>query len=79
MSVTGKPGTGPTRAGLPIADFSAGLTAALGVLAALNHRHVHGTGQRVDIALFDCQVSMMLNSFGVQLESGEPDKELDRR
>lgn len=70
MSVTGKPGSGPTRAGLPIADYSAGLTAAIGVLAALNHRHVSGTGQSVDVALFDCQVSMMLNVFSAWFNSG---------
>lgn len=70
MSVTGKPGTGPTRAGLPIADYSAGLTASIGVLAALNHRHVSGRGQSVDVALFDCQVSMMLNVFSAWFNSG---------
>lgn len=70
MSVTGKPGTGPTRAGLPIADYSAGLTAVIGVLAALNHRHVSGKGQSVDVALFDCQVSMMLNVFSAWFNSG---------
>lgn len=69
MSVTGKPGTGPTRAGLPIADYSAGLTATIGVLAALNHRHATGKGQMVDIALFDCQVSMMLNVFSAWFNS----------
>jgi len=63
MSVTGKPGAGPTRAGIPIADYSAGLTAVIGVLSALNHRNVSGKGQMVDVALFDCQVSMMLNVF----------------
>jgi crotonobetainyl-CoA:carnitine CoA-transferase CaiB-like acyl-CoA transferase len=70
MSVTGKPGAGPTRAGLPIADYAAGLTAAIGVLAALNHRHVSGKGQSVDVALFDCQVSMMLNVFSAWFNSG---------
>lgn len=70
MSVTGKPGTGPTRAGVPIADYSAGLTAAIGVLAALNHRHTSGRGQSVDVALFDCQVSMMLNVFSAWFNSG---------
>ncbi|HRO57660.1 MAG TPA: CaiB/BaiF CoA-transferase family protein [Burkholderiaceae bacterium] len=70
MSVTGKPGSGPTRAGLPIADYAAGLTAALGVLAALNFRHVTGRGQAVDVALFDCQVSMLLNVFSAWFNSG---------
>lgn len=70
MSVTGKPGAGPTRAGLPIADYSAGLTAAIGILAALNHRHSTGRGQSVDVALFDCQVAMMLNVFSAWFNSG---------
>lgn len=70
MSVTGKPGSGPTRAGLPIADFSAGLTAVIGILAALNFRHATGRGQCVDVALFDCQVAMMLNVFSAWFNSG---------
>lgn len=70
MSVTGKPGSPPTRAGVPIADHAAGLTAAMGVLAALNYRHVTGRGQSVDVALFDCQVSMMLNVFSAWFNSG---------
>lgn len=70
MSVTGKPGSGPTRAGVPIADYSAGLMASIGVLAALNHRHLTGRGQHVDIALFDSQFSMMLNVFSGWFNGG---------
>ncbi|MDB5581637.1 MAG: CoA-transferase [Bradyrhizobium sp.] len=63
MSVTGKPGDGPTRVGLPIADFAASQNASIGVLAALAHRNRCGKGQHVDIALFDTQLAMMLNVF----------------
>lgn len=70
MSVTGKPGSGPTRAGVPIADYSAGLMASIGILAALNHRHQTGRGQQVDIALFDSQFSMMLNVFSGWFNGG---------
>ena len=47
MSVTGEPGRGPMRAGIPIADLSAGLFAAMGVLTALLEREVSGKGQEV--------------------------------
>jgi crotonobetainyl-CoA:carnitine CoA-transferase CaiB-like acyl-CoA transferase len=74
MSVTGlrdgEPGAGPTRVGVPIADASTGLYAAIAVLAALNHRHVHGTGQYIDVSLFDAQLSVMLNAFSAWFNAG---------
>ena len=47
MSVTGEAGRGPMRAGIPIADLSAGLFAAMGILTALLEREVSGRGQEV--------------------------------
>jgi crotonobetainyl-CoA:carnitine CoA-transferase CaiB-like acyl-CoA transferase len=74
MSVTGardgEPGAGPTRVGVPIADASTGLYAAIAVLAALNHRHTHGVGQRIDVSLFDAQLSVMLNAFSAWFNAG---------
>ncbi len=59
MSLTGQPGNPPTRAGIPIGDLSGGLMAAIGILAALNARHVTGRGQHVDISMLDAQISLL--------------------
>jgi len=59
MSVTGIPGTGPVRAGLAVADMSAGLYAALGILTALLEREVSGKGQWVHTSLLHAQIAMM--------------------
>jgi formyl-CoA transferase len=59
MWVTGLPGQGPVRAGTPVADLSAGLFAALGVLIALQERSVSGKGQWVQTSLLSAMVTMM--------------------
>lgn len=59
MSVTGLPGSGPVRAGLAVADMSAGLYAALGILTALLEREVSGKGQWVHTSLLHAQIAMM--------------------
>ena len=67
MSVTGRPGQGPMRTGAAIADVSAGLYAALGILTALLEREASGQGQWVQssllmsgIALLDFQAARYL-------------------
>ncbi|RYX94292.1 MAG: CoA transferase [Comamonadaceae bacterium] len=59
MSVTGIPGSGPVRAGLAVADMSAGLYTALGILTALLEREVSGKGQWVHASLLHSQIAMM--------------------
>jgi formyl-CoA transferase len=59
MSVTGLPGQGPVRVGIPIADLSAGLFAALGTLTALLERDVSGEGQWVATSLLQAQIFML--------------------
>lgn len=59
MSVTGEPGRGPMRAGIPIADLTAGLFCAIGVLVALLERDESGQGQWVQTSLLQSQVWMM--------------------
>ena len=59
MSVTGLPGQGPVRAGIPVADLSAGLFAALGVMTALLGRTQTGEGQWVRTSLLEAQVTML--------------------
>lgn len=56
---TGNPGGAPTPVGFPILEFSAGIYAAAAVIAALRVRRLQRHGQRIDIALFDCAVSML--------------------
>ncbi len=59
MSVTGHEGGGPVRAGLAVADMSAGLYTALGILTALLEREVSGKGQWVHTSLLHSQIAMM--------------------
>ncbi len=59
MSVTGLPGQGPVRAGIAIADITAGLYCAMGILAALLEREVSGEGQWVDSSLLTAQIAIM--------------------
>jgi formyl-CoA transferase len=59
MSVTGLPGQGPVRAGIPIADLSAGIFCAMGILVALLEREVSGEGQWVQASLLQAQISLM--------------------
>jgi crotonobetainyl-CoA:carnitine CoA-transferase CaiB-like acyl-CoA transferase len=59
MWVTGLPGQGPLRAGTAIADLSAGLYAAIGVLLALAERERSGEGQWVQSSLLQAQIAMM--------------------
>ena len=59
MSITGLPGQGPVRAGIPVADLSAGLFAALGVMTALLGRTQTGEGQWIRTSLLEAQVTML--------------------
>lgn len=70
MSVTGWPGGEPTRAGGPMSDTTAGLTLAVGVLAALHYRDQTGIGQKVDIALVDALVANMQIINQIYLSTG---------
>ena len=59
MSITGLPGQGPVRVGVPIADLSAGLYAAIGILIALLQREETGLGQWVGSSLIEAQIAML--------------------
>jgi crotonobetainyl-CoA:carnitine CoA-transferase CaiB-like acyl-CoA transferase len=59
MSVTGEPGRGPMRAGIALADLSAGLFAAMGILVALYERERSGRGQWVQTSLLQAQIFML--------------------
>jgi crotonobetainyl-CoA:carnitine CoA-transferase CaiB-like acyl-CoA transferase len=59
MSVTGPPGTGPSRAGIAISDTAAGTILTQGVLAALFARERTGRGQWVRTSLLEAMISFM--------------------
>jgi crotonobetainyl-CoA:carnitine CoA-transferase CaiB-like acyl-CoA transferase len=59
MWVTGTPGSGPMRAGIAVADSSAGIYAATGILIALVERERSGRGQWVQASLLEAQIAMM--------------------
>ncbi len=59
MSVTGKPGEGPMRVGIPIADLCAGHFCAQAVMAALLEREATGEGQWVHTSLLESQIAML--------------------
>ena len=59
MSITGAPGQGPMRAGIPVADLAAGLYTAIGILTALVARERTGAGQWVQCSLLQAQVAML--------------------
>ncbi len=65
MSVTGerddRPGGGPQKVGVAVADLFTGLYATVAILAALRHRDASGMGQHIDMALLDTQVAMLAN------------------
>jgi formyl-CoA transferase len=59
MSITGEPGRGPMRVGVPVADLTAGLLAAQGALMALIQRQRTGRGQWVQTSLLQAQTFML--------------------
>jgi crotonobetainyl-CoA:carnitine CoA-transferase CaiB-like acyl-CoA transferase len=59
MSVTGAPGGGPLRFGVPIGDLVSGLYGAIGILAALRERERSGQGQRVEGSLLEGLISLL--------------------
>ncbi len=71
MSITGEPGRGPMRVGIPIADLTAGLFAAMGVLTALIEREKSGEGQWVNTSLLAAQIFMLDFQAARWLMSGE--------
>ena len=71
MAITGLPGQGPVRAGIAVADSSAGLYAALGIFVALLEREMSGEGQWVQTSLLQAQIAMLDFQAARFLMSGE--------
>ncbi len=80
MSVTGerddRPGGGPQKVGVALADILTGMYATVGVLAALAHRDRTGCGQHIDLALLDVQLACLANQAMNYLTSGTPPRRM---
>src|SRR3989442_11785069 len=72
MPTTGLPGQGPVRAGTAIADLSAGLFAALGIMTALFGREKSGVGQWVESSLLMSQIALLDFQAARYLMTGGP-------
>lgn len=70
MSITGQKDGKATRVGSSIGDITAGLFCTIGILAALINRNSIGKGQKVDVAMLDCQVAILENAIARYIVSG---------
>src|SRR5215470_5713854 len=75
MSITGLPGQGPVRVGIPIADLTAGLFCAMGILTALLEREKSKKGQEVQTSLLQSQIFMLDFQAARYLVKGEVAKQ----
>jgi formyl-CoA transferase len=75
MSITGLPGQGPVRVGIPVADLCAGIFCAQGILVALLEREQSGEGQKVETSLLQAQVFMLDFQASRWLNAGDVPKQ----
>ncbi len=71
MSLTGEPDGPPYKVGVSFADIVAGMNATQGILLALLARGKTGKGQKVDISMLDCQVSLLTYQAGIYFFTGQ--------
>ncbi|PJK16646.1 CoA transferase [Chryseomicrobium excrementi] len=71
MQITGTPESGPQKMGVAIVDILTGLYACIGIQAALLERHTSGKGQKLDLSLYDCAVSSLVNIGSNYLMTGK--------
>ena len=76
ISVTGEPGGRGVRCGVSIADMTAGLYAAFGIMTALHARRRTGRGQYVDVSMLEGQLGLLHGMIGSYLADGEVPKPL---
>ena len=71
MGLTGHPGAAPVRCGAPIGDLAGGLYACIALASALYDRERTGRGRFIDLALLDCQVSLLSYALSYQAMAGD--------
>ena len=71
MSITGWPESPPTRVGISMGDITAALFTTIGISTALYQRSITGLGQKVDVAMLDCQVAILENALVRYQSTGE--------
>ena len=79
MSLTGEPDAAPIKVGLSFADITAGMNAFSGILLALLARQQTGEGQRIDVSLLDCQVSLLTYQAGIFFATGKNPERLGNK
>ena len=70
MSITGEPGGRGVRAGVSIADITAGMYAAFGILAAVHARQTTGRGQFIDVSMLEGQLGILSGMIGAFVADG---------
>jgi formyl-CoA transferase/CoA:oxalate CoA-transferase len=71
ISITGEPGGRGVRAGVSIADLTAGMYAAFGILAALHARQRTGRGQFIDVSMLEGQLGLLSGMIGAFVADGK--------
>ncbi len=71
MSITGEKDGRPTRVGTSVGDITAGLFTVIGILTALVNRYETGKGQKIDVAMLDCQVAILENAIARYVVTNE--------
>src|SRR5438067_5577328 len=71
MSITGEPGGGPVKVGVPVCDLVCALYGALAAVSALRARERDGQGQFIDVSLFEAGVSLAVWEAGRYFATGE--------
>lgn len=71
MSIPGQPDAPPSRPGVPMVDLASGMYAAIAILAALRKKETGGTGDYIDVSMFDTMISWMSVRAGALLVYGK--------
>ena len=79
MSITGQEGGEPTRVGTSVGDIFAGIFCSDGIKTALYHRAMTGKGQKIDVAMLDCQIAILENAISRYFVTGIAPKPIGNR